>query len=57
MLFLLVLWQIPLLCAGSVSDYELPVKLSAERGKRGLQSNTVALAVETGTEGFDCSLG
>lgn len=28
----------------------------AERGKHGLPSNTLALAVETGTEGFDSAL-
>lgn len=35
---------------------ELPVTPLAERGKYGLQSTILALAVETGTEGFDSPL-
>lgn len=33
-------------------NWELPMTPLAGKGKHGLQSNTLALAVETGTEGF-----
>lgn len=39
-----------------VFERELPMTALAEWGKHGLQSNTLALAVESGTEGFDSPL-
>lgn len=41
---------------GDVFDCELPMTLLADWGKHGLQSNTLALTVEAGTEGFDSPL-